>query len=399
MTLRLAHLADLHLGLRQFTRQTPVGINQREADVARAFRHAVDGVIAAAPDAVLIAGDVFHSVRPTNPSIVDSFNQLRRVRAALPDVPIVVVAGNHDTPRSTDTVSILRLFEALPDVHVVDGPPRVIRFDRLELAVTGYPRQSFVAPHRPTVAPEPGVRWNVLVMHGEIAGVVPGDRSSATATGATMELSELHAERWSYVALGHYHVACRVAANAWYAGSLEYVSANPWAETEAASPGIPAGEKGWLLVTLGERGPSVEFKPVPLARRHIDLRPVYCEGMGAEEVDRALAEGVRKIDGGIAGQVVRQVLYDLPRSVSRDLDHRAIREYKAQALHYRFDPRRPHVAREVGLGSPVRRQTLRELLDDYLERRPLPPGLERADLVKLGRECLGRVDREGGDAG
>ena len=68
MTLRLAHLADLHLGLRQFTRQTPVGINQREADVARAFRHAVDGVIAAAPDAVLIAGDVFHSVRPTNPS-------------------------------------------------------------------------------------------------------------------------------------------------------------------------------------------------------------------------------------------------------------------------------------------------------------------------------------------
>ena len=45
--MRLAHLADPHLGVRQYHRQTPSGINQREADVARAFRLAVDGVIGA----------------------------------------------------------------------------------------------------------------------------------------------------------------------------------------------------------------------------------------------------------------------------------------------------------------------------------------------------------------
>jgi ribulose-5-phosphate 4-epimerase/fuculose-1-phosphate aldolase len=39
---RLAHLADPHLGVRQYHRQTPSGINQREPDVARAFRLAVE---------------------------------------------------------------------------------------------------------------------------------------------------------------------------------------------------------------------------------------------------------------------------------------------------------------------------------------------------------------------
>jgi DNA repair exonuclease SbcCD nuclease subunit len=56
---RIAHLADLHLGFRQYHRLTPGGINQREADVANAFRAAVDGLIAARPDVVLFAGDIF----------------------------------------------------------------------------------------------------------------------------------------------------------------------------------------------------------------------------------------------------------------------------------------------------------------------------------------------------
>jgi len=43
-TVKIAHLADLHLGLRQYHRQTPGGINQREADVANAFRKAVDSL-------------------------------------------------------------------------------------------------------------------------------------------------------------------------------------------------------------------------------------------------------------------------------------------------------------------------------------------------------------------
>ena len=110
---KLAHLADSHLGIRQYHRQTPTGINQREADVANAFRAVIDDVIACRPDVVIFAGDLFHSVRPTNAAIVFAFRQFQRLREALPEAPVILVAGNHDTPRSSETGSILQLFEEL----------------------------------------------------------------------------------------------------------------------------------------------------------------------------------------------------------------------------------------------------------------------------------------------
>ena len=98
--MRLIHLSDLHLGYRQYQRLTPGGINQREADVAATFRTAIDRVIALRPDAIVVAGDVFHSVRPTNQAILHAFLQFSRLRQSLPDAAIVLVAGNHDVPRT-----------------------------------------------------------------------------------------------------------------------------------------------------------------------------------------------------------------------------------------------------------------------------------------------------------
>jgi exonuclease SbcD len=109
----LAHIADRHLGIRQYHRQTAAGINQREADVAHAFRAAVDGVIEVRPDVVVVAGDLFLSVRPHERAIVFAFRQFQRLRDALPKAPIVLIAGSHDTPRSRESGSILRRFERL----------------------------------------------------------------------------------------------------------------------------------------------------------------------------------------------------------------------------------------------------------------------------------------------
>ena len=42
------------------------GGNVREADVSDAFRQAVNRITELRPDLVLVAGDVFHTVRPSN---------------------------------------------------------------------------------------------------------------------------------------------------------------------------------------------------------------------------------------------------------------------------------------------------------------------------------------------
>ncbi|HEU5358126.1 MAG TPA: metallophosphoesterase, partial [Gemmatimonadales bacterium] len=168
--MRIAHLADLHLGFRQYHRQNANGINQREADVANAFRAAIDGVIAAAPDCVIVAGDLFHSVRPTNAAIVFAFRQFQRLREALPRTPVILVAGNHDTPRSSETGSILKLFEEIGVDVAAEGPRRLV-YPEGNLSVLAVPHQSLMEAPRPSLRPEGNELFQVLVLHGEVEGI------------------------------------------------------------------------------------------------------------------------------------------------------------------------------------------------------------------------------------
>jgi DNA repair protein SbcD/Mre11 len=387
---RLAHLADPHLGVRQYHRQTPSGINQREADVARAFRLAVDGVIAARPDAIVIAGDLFHSVRPTNAAIVFAFKQFQRLREALPQTPIVLVAGDHDTPRSTETGSILRLFEEL-GVDVAADEARRLEYPALDLSILAVPHAALVSSAPPSLRPESEARYRVLALHGEIEGKLPTERHSVEYGGALISLPELGPKEWSYVALGHYHVQHKVTPNAWYAGSLEYVGLNIWGQlTDEAEEGIRG--KGWLLVDL-DRG-KVTREAVPSSRPIIDLEPVRGEGLGAETLNKLIEERLRAIPGGVADRIVRLRVYDVPRHVARELDHAAIRAYKSEALHLNLDIRRPEVHRTVGVGAPGRRQTLPELVREFLSNRPLPAELDRDAFVRLGGELMDSVERD-----
>ncbi len=391
--MKLAHLADIHLGFRQYHRLTPNGINQREADVAAAFRRAIDGVVQAAPDLVVIAGDLFNSVRPSNPAILHSFNLLRTLRDALPQAPVVVIAGNHDTPRSVETGTILRLFEAVNGVSVVAERPTDLVFDELDVTLTCVPHTAWLTGERPTLTPPPGAGRHVLVTHGEVAGVLRRDATALEYGGALVDPAELHADRWDYIALGHYHVAHQVAGNAWYSGSLEYVSSNPWGEIQdEAREGRP-GQKGWLLVDLSDRL-RVEFQPVPLARRVVDFPPIHAAGLGAADVDAEIAAHVEACTSGVVDQIVRQVVFDIPRPIARDLDHERIRTLKAQALHFHLDLRRPLPHREVGVGAPGVRQTLTDVLTDYLGRRPLDADVDRQGLVDLGVRYMRAVEQE-----
>ena len=389
--MKLAHLADLHLGFRQYYRQNAQGINQREADVTAAFRRAFDAVTAARPDLIVIAGDLFHSVRPTNLAILEAFARLRILRESLPESPIVIIAGDHDTPRAVETGSILKLFEAVEGVYTVTHEVRELVLEALDCTVLCVPHAALA--HRPTLVPQSRARFNVLLMHGRLQGMVAWESASPEYADRLIEPGELHAESWSYVALGDYHVAHQVRENAWFSGALDYVGTNPWGQlADEARQGRP-GKKGWLLVDLAD-GARVEFRPVELARRVIDLEPVHAAGLGAEEIDAAIAQRVGAVRGGIADQIVRQLVYDVPRPVVRDLDHARIREWKAHALHFHLDLRRPLPARDVGVGAPGRRQTLPEIVIDYLSRRPLDADVDRDKLVALGRTYMDQVERE-----
>ena len=387
--MRIAHLADLHLGFRQYQRQSSAGNNQREADVARATRLAIDAVIGSAPDLILIAGDVFHQVRPSNPMILFALREMTRLRHALPAVPVVIIAGNHDLPRATETGCILALFRTI-GVTVVEHEPERLRFPGLGLSLFAIPDR--LGQPLPALTTDSDARWNVLLLHGEVQGVLPDRAVMVDRSPSEVTIAELQQAHWDYVALGHYHVHRQVAERAWYAGSLDYVSSNAWGEiAEQRQHGVPG--KGFVLHDLESGAHS--FVSVPTERRFIDLEAVDARALAPADVDALVADRIAQVPGGIDDAVVRLVVREIPRHVARDLDHKAIRDYKRRALHFQLDTRKPELVRtRTGSGAGGARPSLPMLVREKLETRALSGDVDRASFVALGLDYLQRVSEQ-----
>jgi exonuclease SbcD len=384
--MRLVHLSDLHLGFRQYQRLTPAGINQREADVALSFRRAIDRVIELRPEVVVIGGDVFHTVRPSNPAILAAFQQFVRLKTALPDALVVMVAGNHDAPRTRETGCILRLFRET-GIEVVDEEAQRLTYEDRNLAILAVPDTPGMT--RPKLEPDPAWKYNVLLLHGEVAGVLQKEATPLDRAAVEISREELGAARWDYVALGHYHVYREVEPNAYYSGSIDYTSANAWGELVEERQGRVPG-KGIIERDLATG--RHEFHPLPASRPLVDLPSVNARGMSAAELDAAIRAAVDGVAGGIDDKIVRLVVKDVPRHVARELDHKALREYKRRATHFHLDTRRPEILRQSASGAAGRRPSLADTVRDKLRTRLLPSDVDREALVALGLRYLEEAD-------
>jgi DNA repair protein SbcD/Mre11 len=388
--MRLVHLADLHIGYRQYQRLTPAGINQREADVAGTFKRAIDRTIELRPDFVLIAGDVFHSVRPSNPAILHAFLQFARLVSSLPDAKIVMVAGNHDTPRTAETGCILRLFSPL-GITVVEGDAQRLEFPEHGVSILAVPDMPGGIP---ALTPDPAARRNILLLHGEVEGVLPEYARRMERSSVEISRDQIEAPRWDYVALGHYHVHREVAPNAFYSGSIDYTSANPWGEIhEERAAGLHdpvRGGKGiieWDLDTA-----THTFHPLTVSRPLVDLPRLDGAAMTAAELDEAIRERVDDSRVPIDDNIARLVITNVPRHIARQIDPKAVRDVKRRALHFNLDVRRPEIVHRSVSGAPGRRPSLSEILRDKLESRPISAEIDRAAFVSLGMEYLNQAD-------
>ncbi len=385
--MRLVHLSDLHLGYRQYQRLTSHGINQREWDVANTFRLAVDRLIALKPppDVVVVAGDVFHSSRPTNAAILHAFRQFLRIRTELPNAAIVMAAGDHDTPRTSESGSIMGLFEQI-GIRVAATEARRFAFPDLDLSILAVPD---VPGPTPELTPDPVAGHNVLVIHADVPEVVPRYYAELDRATMTVPRADLRLSGWTYVGLGHYHVHRRVADNAFYSGSLDYTSLNVWYDlSEQEELGLPG--KGFVEFDLDSG--AYEFHPLAPSREFRDLKPIIARNMSPAEVDAAIRRAVEKVKGGIDDKVIRLVIRDIPRQVARELDHRAIREYKRRALSFLLDTRRPDATRSNAAGAANRRPSVADVVREQLLSREIPPDLDRARLVELGLKYLDDAD-------
>jgi DNA repair exonuclease SbcCD nuclease subunit len=281
-SLRFAHISDTHLGYRALFKADPVsGRNQRAVDIERAYETAIDDILTRHVQLVIHGGDVFHHTRPTWSSLRCFVRQTRRLTDA--GLPVIVIGGNHDTPRLRTSGSVFSVLElALPDVRFICGyEQETLLLDNLELALLAIPHGKLASPEGPSAFPTPG-RRNVLVTHGLVSGLQlkGGQREPGEEDVADFLLDE----EFDYIALGHYHVHNKVRHNAWYSGSTERMGFGD----EDVTP-------GYAVVELNGPGASAEVTHIPLEARPMKtIAPVDGESRSAREIADIVLERITK---------------------------------------------------------------------------------------------------------
>ena len=353
--LRIAHLADTHLGYSAYGKADPEsGRNQRAVDIETSFAAAIGDILTREVDLVVHAGDAFHHTRPSWSTLTHFVRQMRRLQDA--NIPTVVIAGNHDTPRLRTTGSVYGLLAlALPGVRFISGyETEEAPFPQLEVLVHGIPHGALTNPDPPAVLLHNAWR-NVAVTHGVAPGVE--FRAGREAGEALLRGNVLDA-RFDYVALGHIHLRQSAGINAHYSGSTERTS---WGDEPA--------EPGYALVTLTERGgvPQVEYIDVPV-RPMETLTPID----GKDRTARDLADMILSRAGalGLPEAMVRVELKNTPRPLFRETEAIVRRETGESAWHIRLtapgdllDPLGRDVVSGLAELHPL------ALFDDFVQRQ------------------------------
>ncbi|HOX11922.1 MAG TPA: exonuclease SbcCD subunit D [Spirochaetia bacterium] len=287
--MKILHASDLHLGK-----------TLHERDLVPDQAAMLDQLLAAAvehdPAALVIAGDVYDKAVPPPEAVSLLGNFLGRVKEARPDLGVLVIPGNHDSPaRLGFGDSLFRR----AGVHVRTRPedaaePVVLERDGERLYLWALPFLGAGAfPDAPRsqsgrfraaldlIVPRlAGDGANVLVCHAFAAGGLASESERVFLGSA--ELVDADAfEPFDYVALGHLHRPQKAGPKGRYPGSpLGY------SFSEAGQ------EKGFLLVEVrrgGFEAVPVPVKPLrPLSRLEGSYADLLESGAGRAEKDHYL---------------------------------------------------------------------------------------------------------------
>lgn len=248
---RILHVADTHFGMVTHSRPDPkTGLPSRLLDVARCWDAAVDIALDREVDAVIVAGDVFHSPSPDAASLnlfAKGLRELQRVKT-----PTLLIAGNHDRAPHPNQRSVLELFR-WSAVHVATEPKVVELGDIRVACLPSVSRHQLMALYPELSRSEADERLvellvrivgelrsfqpHVLTGHWPVQGAILGnEKDIAIVPEPVIPLAELEGP-WSYVALGHIHKRQTLVAGETvvaYSGSIDRMNFGEEHEDKAA---------------------------------------------------------------------------------------------------------------------------------------------------------------------
>jgi len=368
--MRIAHLSDTHLGHMRYNRVVPeTGINQREQDVYDAFERVVDGILAEEPDVVVHTGDLFDSPRPANRAVYHAARQIRRL--AERDIPVVLISGNHSTPRLRATGSLFALLgEFFAGVHAVFSSQyeKVVVKDTAFHAVPHCFSQEELEAQVAAVVPDAAAKHNVALLHVGIRGF----REFRMAEANEQLLGEDQLPQgMECTLLGHYHKHVLLSPGVWYAGSVERFSFAEVGQT-----------KGFCTVDLDD--PQPRFREIPI-RPMVDLDPIDARDMDAADLLDAIRERLEAQP--LAESMVRLGLRNVAPAARGNLDFRPLRDLIAGALHFGIRWEREGESADGSDPASTTFRPLEEEWQSFMEGADVH-GHDRGALTRAGLDYL-----------
>lgn len=236
---RLLHTSDWHLG--RTLHAVPLLADQ---EVFLAWL--IDLLEREPHDALVVAGDVFDRSVPPEDAVAALSRFLVALRSRCPDLPVVVIAGNHDSATrlafGSDLLASMRLY-VRGGAAGIERPVGLTARDgtRAELWAVPFLHAGALTTERAgerfrvttqVEALEAAIARTsnfdasaaqVLISHCFARGGVVSE-SERTIVGTASEIDAMAFARFDYVALGHLHRAQRVAARTRYSGSPQKYS-------------------------------------------------------------------------------------------------------------------------------------------------------------------------------
>jgi DNA repair exonuclease SbcCD nuclease subunit len=292
--------------------------NQREVDVQEAYGRAVDAILERDVDLVIHSGDVFDSVRPATHVIIGFLKQTFRITRE--DIPYLVAAGNHETPRLRSTTAALEYANLVNAISAhgfeIDYEP--VEADGVTVGVTLVPHGAVFGTG--AVTPSRDADVNILVTHG----MVPGLEARQYEMGEANLQPGMLEGGFDYIALGHYHEFHKHKPNAFYAGA-----------TERFGFGEVESKPGFAIVEIDGGGlKSVEHVKIT-ARPMLDLEKISARDMDAAGLTKAVHERTSGVD--LDGSIARLRAYDVRRGVASGVDRELLRDLQRRCLNFSLE--------------------------------------------------------------
>ena len=369
--MKIVHMADSHLGYSAYSRTDAQGRNLREEQIYRGFEEAVEKIIETRPDALVHAGDVFHHVRPKIKPLYILKQAIERLSDA--GIPVIIISGNHDSPKSYASISPFYIYEGLEDLYIAHS----YRYESFEVGDHIFHCIPFCLDQLDYNEEFSKIEYSgrdVLVMHGLVEAL--WNQRLRTVGEHELKSSFLKSDL-SYIALGHYHAQMQVAKNAWYSGSIDYLNF-----------GEAQDKKGMLLVDLDSGG----VQSLPIRERYMIDHPwIDCGGFSSQDLMREIGSVCDLV--GIRDKIIRIKLKNVSREAYKNIDHRWLSRLGSEAIYLKIMPEFVD-GRATTYEGAVDVRSLSDEFGSFLEEEisggRIPKAIQK-DVVFYGKEIIHKI--------